>query len=502
MSKKLIINTTPRETRVALLEEGGLVEFYIERGSSTHIHGNIYKGRIVRVLPGMQAAFVEIGLDRTAFLYVADVQDDTKIFESLMDLNKESSEPSDLCTIPSSASIEEILTEGQEIIVQIMKESIGTKGARVTSHLSLPGQYLVYMPRVDDHVRISRKIEDEDERERLKNIVTESMPDEGGFIIRTASAGVEGDEIISDMNYLLQTWQRIKEKADQVRPPSVLHQDLDVTLRTIRDMLSAGIDEIIIDSQTEHKKIISFMDNLLPRMKEKVILYQGEEPIFDNFGIEIEIDEMLQEKVWLKSGSYIIIQNTEALTAIDVNTGKFTGKKNLEETILKTNLEAAKEIAYQLRLRNMGGIIIIDFIDMVRPENRDKVYAAMQEGLKKDRSITRISEISELGLLEMTRKRVRSSITDAMCNPCEFCEGKGYIKSKESISYEILRTIDREVHSYLYKGRDVKVHVHPSLSDILLGPLAGDINELEIEHSVSIEIKSNPSLHLEDYHIH
>ena len=254
MSKKLIINTTPRETRVALLEEGGLVEFYIERGTSTHIHGNIYKGRIVRVLPGMQAAFVEIGLDRTAFLYVADVQDDTKIFESLMELNKESSEPSDICTILSSASIEEILTEGQEITVQIMKEPIGTKGARVTSHLSLPGQYLVYMPRVDDHVRISRKIEDENERERLKNIVMESMPEEGGFIIRTASAGVVGDEIISDMNYLLQTWQMIKEKRDQVRPPSVLHQDLDVTLRTIRDMLSAGIDEIIIDSQTEHKK--------------------------------------------------------------------------------------------------------------------------------------------------------------------------------------------------------------------------------------------------------
>lgn len=501
MSKKLVINASHQETRVALLEDTNLVEFYIERGNSANIHGNIYKGRIVRVLPGMQAAFVEVGLERTAFLYIADVQDDTKDFESLMDVERESEAP-EAVSIHHDALIEEILTEGQEIIVQVMKEPIGTKGARVTSHLSLPGQYLVYMPSIHDHVRISRKIEIEEERERLQNIVLEAMPSEGGFIIRTACAGKDEDEILADMNYLLREWKSLKGKGDKVRPPSLLHQDLDVTLRTIRDMLSADIDEIIIDSAMEHQHIISFMDKFLTRMKSKAILYEGSELIFDNFGIEMEVDAMLREKVWLKSGGYIIIQHTEALTAIDVNTGKFTGKKNLEETIVKTNLEAAKEITYQLRLRNIGGIIILDFIDMVRLENREKVHMAMIEALRKDRAITRVSKISELGLMEMTRKRIRSSIIGTMCSPCEYCEGKGYIKSHESISYEILRTIKRDVRSFFDKDRHVKVHVHPALSDILLGPLADEIHSIEKQYTVKIDVKANPSLHLEDYHIY
>lgn len=499
MGKKLLINKTMHETRVALLEEDLLVEFYVERGNEASLLGNIYKGRVNRVLPGMQAAFVDIGLERAAFLYVADVQDDTRVYEMLMGLpENEEASPSKV-SVPAGASIEDLLTEGQEIMVQITKEPIGTKGARVSSHISLPGRYLVYMPEAD-HIGISRKIEDEEERERLKNIIAESRPEKGGFIIRTASSGVEEGEIIADMKFLLKIWEKIKEKGDKARPISLIHQDIVITLRVIRDILSTDIDEILIDSKYEYEKIISFMENLMLDMKGRVGFYDEDEPIFDHHGIEMVIDDMLHEKVWLKSGGYIIIETTEALTAIDVNTGRYTGKKNLEDTILKTNLEAAREIAYQLRLRNIGGIIIIDFIDMIRQEDKDKVYQSMVDALKKDRAITRVSEISELGLLEMTRKRIRNNIVKVLCKPCEYCEGRGYLKSKESISFDILRNIMKEALSF--RGSKLNVQVHPEISDLLLDDLSTDINDIEERYDVAVTIKPNPSLHLEDCHIH
>lgn len=499
MGKKLIINKTRHETRVALLEEDVLVEFYVERGNEASLLGNIYKGRVNRVLPGMQAAFVDIGLERAAFLYVADVQDDTKVYEMLMGLpeNKEDSPSRNPALL--GASIEDLLTEGQEIMVQIAKEPIGTKGARVSSHISLPGRYLVYMPEAD-HIGISRKIEDEEERNRLKNILLTSRPESGGFIIRTASSGVEESEIIADMNFLLKIWEKIKEKGEKARPVSLIHQDIVITLRVIRDILSSDIDEILIDSRDEYEKILSFMENLMLDMKGRVSFYDEDEPIFDYHGIEMVIDDMLHEKVWLKSGGYIIIETTEALTAIDVNTGRYTGKKNLEDTILKTNLEAAREIAYQLRLRNIGGIIIIDFIDMIRQEDKDKVYQSMEEALKKDRAITRVSEISELGLLEMTRKRIRNNIVKVLCKPCEYCEGRGYLKSKESISFDILRNIMKEALSF--RGSKLSVQVHPEISDLLLDDLSTDVSDIEKRYDVSVTIKPNPSLHLEDCHIH
>ncbi|MDH3975460.1 MAG: Rne/Rng family ribonuclease [Deltaproteobacteria bacterium] len=499
MGKKLIINKTRHETRVALLENDVLVEFYVERGNDASLLGNIYKGRVNRVLPGMQAAFVDIGLDRAAFLYVADVQDDTRVYEMLMGLPENEANNASKGPALIEASIEDLLTEGQEIMVQITKEPIGTKGARVSSHISLPGRYLVYMPEAD-HIGISRKIEDEAERERLKNIISGSRPEKGGFIIRTASSGVEEGEMIADMKFLMKIWEKIKEKGEKTRPVSLIHQDIVITLRVIRDILSTDIDEILIDSKSEYEKIISFMENLMLDMKGRVSFYNEDEPIFDYHGIEMVIDDMLHEKVWLKSGGYIIIETTEALTAIDVNTGRYTGKKNLEDTILKTNLEAAREIAYQFRLRNIGGIIIIDFIDMIRLEDRDKVYQSMVEALKKDRAITRVSEISELGLLEMTRKRIRNNIVKMLCKPCEYCEGRGYLKSKESISFDIMRNIMKEALSF--KGSKLFVQVHPEISDLLLDDLSTDISDIEKRYDVSVTIKPDPSLHLEDWHIH
>lgn len=513
MEKKLILNDTRNETRVALLEDGVLAEFYVERGSDTSIMGNIYKGRINRVLPGMQAAFVDIGLERAAFLYVADVLDPSRELEdSIEELPKDSigdlpAAPIGIVTEDRSpyerpeekyASIDELLVEGQEILVQVTKEPIGTKGARVTSYISLPGRYLVYMPGAG-HIGISRKIEDEAERERLKNIVVSNIPEGEGFIIRTASMDADEGELKSDMNSLLKAWDKVKAKVNKARPMSLVHQDIDITLRAIRDMLSPDIKEVVIDSPKGYEKIMSFMKNFMISNKGQITLYEQREPIFDHYDIEIEIDDILGEKVWLKSGGYIIIETTEALTVIDVNTGKFTGKKNLEDTILKTNLESAREVAYQLRLRNIGGIIIIDFIDMMRQEDKDKVYNTLEEALKKDRSVTRLTEISDLGLLEMTRKRIRNNIVKVMCKPCEYCEGRGYLKSKESISLDILRCIEKE--AFAIKAEEVIVQVHPEISDILLDSLFIDIEELGKKCATSIIVKPVSSLHMEDYHI-
>jgi len=503
MIKELIMNVSRHETRIALLEDGDLVEFYIERQEDTNIIGNICKGRIVRILPGMQAAFVDIGLERAAFLSVADVQEDVKIYKMLMGINGDGDENGSederiRANDARRTPIEDILSEGQEILVQVVKEPIGSKGARVSSLLSLPGRYLVFLPGAN-HVGISRKIEDEETRERLKKLVLEAKPHDSGFIIRTASASVKDSEILADMGYLSKLWEKIERKGAKVSPPSLIHQDIDIILRAMRDIISADVGKIVVDSPDEHAKILSFMGSLMPQMKESVELYNEEEPIFDHFGIEVEIDEMLRENVWLKSGGYIVIQATEALTAIDVNTGRFTGKKSLEETILKTNLEAAKEIACQLRLRNIGGIIIIDFIDMDKEEDREKIYNTLQEALKKGRAITRVSRISELGLLEMTRKRIRNSIVKVMCTPCDYCEGQGYLKSKESICYQIIRGIKKKMTSGV--SGEIIVQANPAISDMLLDDFSADINEFEKRCKTSVTVKANPSFHLEIYHI-
>jgi len=424
MGAELVINAASHETRIALIENGTIAELYIERSREKGIVGNIYKGRVIRVLPGMQAAFVDIGLEKAAFLYVADVFDAIEEYESLLDSgnkkddeSRDEQEPGGHPEFRPLHPIEDLLQEGQELLVQISKEPLGTKGARITSHISLPGRHLVYMPTVD-HIGISRRIEDEEERERLREVVERLKQPGSGYIVRTVSEGKSEEDLIADIQYLSTLWNEISTRKDKAAVPSLLHSDLDVVQKVVRDIVTEQVDRIVVDSKTDYDRIVQFISTFAAKMKYAIELYDEEEPIFDHYGLEVEISRALGRKVWLKSGGYIIIEQTEALTAIDVNTGRFVGKHNLEDTILKTNLEAVKEIAYQLRLRNIGGIIIIDFIDMEKEVNREKVFGALEEALKADKSKTNILKISELGLVEMTRKRVRESIGRMMCEPC------------------------------------------------------------------------------------
>jgi ribonuclease G len=502
MSNEIVINSTLTETRVALIENDVVVELFIERKKDRSIVGNIYRGKVVRVLPGMQAAFVDIGLERAAFLYVTDVYDDFGEFYMMGKEpgSTESDDPSDSKAMDMRAHIpiEEILNEGQEILVQVAKEPIGTKGARITSHISLPGRYLVYLPTVD-HIGISRRIEDEGERLRLKELIEDIRPKGAGFIIRTVSEGKSKSELKSDMKFLGRLWDNIQKKNLKASATCLLHNDLNITLRSMRDLFTSGIDRVVIDNKEEFKKAKDFARAFIPSLKSHVKFYDKEEPIFDAYGIEVEIARALSRKVWLKSGGYITIEVTEALVAIDVNTGKYVGKANLEDTILKTNLEAVKEIAYQLRLRNIGGIIIIDFIDMEKEKNREKVFQALSEALKKDKTKTNILKISELGLVEMTRKRVRENITRTLCESCSYCEGKGYVKSDLTVCYEIIREIKRDIGGI--KLNKILVNVHPDIADLLYDEEYQILEELEESIKKKVIIKAKNNFHIEQYEI-
>ena len=502
MSNEIVINSTQTETRVAVIENDTVVELYIERKKDRGIVGNIYRGKVVRVLPGMQAAFVDIGLERAAFLYVTDVHDEYYEFYMMEEGNRRKNEetPDEIKRVERSNTlpIEDILKEGQEILVQISKEPIGTKGARITSHISLPGRYLVYLPTVD-HIGISRRIEDEDERDRLKNLIESIRPDNAGYIIRTVSEGISNSELKSDIKFLSKLWENIQKKNQNASAPCLLHNDLNITLRTMRDIFTSEIDRVVIDNKAEFNNAKDFVKTLIPSLKSFVKNYNEDEPIFDAYGIEVEIARALARKVWLKSGGYITIEITEALIAIDVNTGKYVGKANLEDTILRTNLEAVKEIAYQLRLRNIGGIIIIDFIDMEKEKNKEKVFQALSEALSKDRTKTNILKISELGLVEMTRKRVRENITRTLCEPCFYCEGKGFIKSNMTLCYEIIREIKRDISGS--KINKIMVNVHPDIADLLYDEEYRLLEELEESMKKKVIIKAKGNFHIEQYEI-
>jgi ribonuclease G len=493
MANELIINVTLWETRVALLEDRVLVELYIERTKDRGIMGNIYKGKVVKVLPGMQAAFVDIGLEKASFLYVSDVYGGMEDYEEMGFQGEEMP-----TYFPPSSQIQDLLSEGQELLVQISKEPLGTKGTRITSHITLPGRYLVYMPTVD-HVGVSRRIRDERERRRLREIIQTIKPQSGGFIVRTASEGAEPDEIRNDMEFLLHLWNNIQKKKESSPAPSLIHSDLNMVLRVIRDLLSPQVNRIVIDSKEEHENILSFINSYMPKQKYEIILYEKMEPIFDAYGIEIEIDKILGRKVWLKSGGYIAIDICEALVAIDVNTGRFVGKRNLADTILKTNLEAAKEIAYQLRLRNLGGIIIIDFIDMEREGDREKVFQALEEATRKDRQKMNIFKISELGLMEMTRKRTRENISRILSEPCSYCEGAGLIKSKTTVCYDIFQEIERS--STELGGHSIMVEVNPEVADLLYEEERAGVEELERKMKKKILVKGKPGFHQEQFNI-
>ncbi len=504
MNSELIVNVTSSETRVALLENGILAELHIERESDKGIAGNIYKGRVQRVLPGMQAAFVEIGLARSAFLYVDDVYSNNREYAALFTVFQEEQENTEVGDAPAvreqipSKPIEDMLSDGQEIMVQVIKEPLGAKGARLSTHISLPGRYLVYLPTIS-HISISRRITDETERNRLKEIVERIKPEDSGFIIRTASEGATEEELASDIAFLATLWANIQSRMKAAPASTMLHEDLSIALRAIRDLYSKNVRKLVVDCPETYAGIIHFIETFMPQLQYSVELYEGEKPVFDKYGFEVEISRALGRNIWLKSGGYIVIEDTEALVAIDVNTGRYVGKGNQNDTIVKTNLEAVKEIAYQIRLRNLGGIIIIDFIDMERKADRDAVLNSLQEALKKDRAKTNVANISELGLVQMTRKRVRENLSAHLCDPCPYCEGRGHIKGIAAIAYEILRTIRKEVRTPLIQT--ITAVVHPDVAAFLYDEERTAIEDLEKKLKKKININADTSYHHEKYSI-
>lgn len=494
MAKELIVNVTSKEKRVAYLENNVVCEVYYERAKEVAYVGNIYKGKVQRVLPGMQAAFVEIGMEKAAFLYVSDVNEEL----GDVDASDEEKEAKPRKRWRDRQQIQDLLRPGQDVLVQVARGPISTKGARVTSHISLPGRSVVYMP-TWDKIGTSRRIGNDEERRRLRDIIRRYRPEEGGFIVRTASEGLSEEMIKGDIEYLSTTWKEIIDKTARTPSPALIHTELDIVLRLLRDLFSFEIERIVIDDREEFENILAFVKRFLPHIEHKVEFYRGKDPIFDHYGIETEINRALGSKVWLKSGGYLIIDQTEALTTIDVNTGRFVGRSNLEDTILKTNLEAVQEIVYQLRIRNLGGIIILDFIDMERRSSRERVYSALREALRKDRSKTTLSRITELGLIEMTRKRTHESLARVLCESCAVCDGRGYIKSRTTVCYEIFRQIQREAQTM--DESKILVQVHPTVYEVLNDEEREGLIELEKKIYKKIVVEPVASFNPEHYEV-
>ena len=490
MASELIINVTFNETRIAFLENGVLVEFFIEKKNDNSMVGNIYKGKVARIVPGMDAAFVDIGLEKSAFLYVGDIILDRTMYEEYDDSDY---------PVTLNERIEGVLEDGQELIVQVSREPIGQKGTRVTSKITLPGRLLVLMPGTE-HIGVSRRIEQEEERKKLATMLKDEICPKGyGLIARTASEGKAKEELGADLNFLKRIWESIQEKAKTVRAPSILHQDLGIIFRVIRDLHSHNLKKIIVDDVFVYERVREFLKDYLPEEGCEVVYFDEKDPIFEVFRIEIEIAKLLHKKIWLKSGGYIVLDYTEALTVIDVNTGRYLGKKDLEDTILRTNLEAVKEIAYQIRLRNIGGIIIIDFIDMERKESRETVFQALIDALKKDRIKTFAYPISELGLVQITRKRTRHNIVNLLTEICPTCEGSGYIKSRYTVCYEVLR----ELRSYCRKegGKRINVYLSPEVASLLYEEEKNSIEFIENTYNTKVNIIANPEFSVDIFQV-
>ncbi len=507
MRTDILINATPFENRIALAEGGNLLEFHLERPAEKGLVGNIYCGRVVRVLPGMQAAFVEVGLARTGFLYVDDIHTSMSQLESrIVDdetqpCNQYVLKTEELAagkTPSGSLPIDELIKEGQDILVQISKEPIGTKGARLTCHITLPCRNLVFMP-LTDHIGISRKIQDEDTREMLRKKIESLRPAGTGFIVRTVAEHISSDELEADMEFLLLLWDDIKSTASRSPVPSLVYKDLDMVLRSVRDLFTDNVNELVIDSSEVYERVMTFVMTFAHKLKDRIIHYQGKAPLFEAYGIEVDITRALEKKVWLRSGGYIIIEATEALTVVDVNTGRYVGKNDLNETIFKTNMEAVKEISYQLRLRNIGGIIIIDFIDMEIEQHREDLYHALQESVRKDKNRVNILKLSEFGLVQMTRKRSCESLSQMMCEPCFYCGGDGVIKSRRTTCYEIFRKITRNAGKI--EGTGVTIRVHPRIADMLLREEADHIELLEEMIHKRFTIIPVHDIHIKRYEI-
>lgn len=499
MKRDILISLDANEVQVAILEDGRLEEFYIERADAGRLFGNIYKGKVKTVIPGMGASFVDLGTKKDGFLYVTDALKSPLDLEAEFDDQPPKEEPPAEKKRERFKRIEEVLKIGQEVIVQIVKEPIGNKGPRLTTHFSIPARYLVMMPG-ESKVGVSRRIEDRAERERIRNIFKEiEIPKGVGFIVRTAGEGKGAKEFTRDIRYLVRLWKKIHGTISQKKAPTLIHQELDLVERIVRDHLVEETDRIFVDNKDVHHKLEKFLQIYLPGQKVDFTLYQERVPLFEKFGIEKEIERTFAKNVYLKSGGYIVIEQTEGLVAIDVNTGKFTGTKNLEETVYKTNVEAAWEVARQLRLRDVGGIIIIDFIDMEYAEHRRSLFRIFKEAVRKDRAKTNMLKVSELGLVEMTRQRIRPSLESAVYNTCSYCEGKGIVKSPTTMAIQSVREIRKALgHSH---NRTINAYVHPQVSERLLHQEKKAIETLERQHKSRIFIYPDSSLHVEDVNI-
>jgi Rne/Rng family ribonuclease len=540
MNKEMIISSNDHDTRVAILEEDQVVEIFIERERQRGVVGNIYKGRVSKVLPGMQSSFVDIGLERDAFLYVSEVVNTVEEFDRLESGDDDEpamaavAEPSSEATAVAAEpavqppgngverrsssrgdsraqsrddrpqpKIEDLLKEGQEVLVQVVKEPLGTKGARLTSHVTMPGRFLVFMPTVD-HVGVSRKIDSREERSRLRGIVREFREEHGftgGVIIRTAAGGRSKEDIVSDLTYFHQVWTEIRQRMEARRPPAVLFQEQSLVTKLLRDLLTEDYTAIRIDHEQEYRRVITLVERIMPNLLSRVKLYTKEFPIFEEYGVQAEIDKALRSKVWLKSGGYLVINQTEALVAIDVNTGRYVGKRTgrLEDTIVKTNLEAVKEIVRQIRLRDLGGIIVLDLIDMEEKKNRQKVFQEVEKELRKDRSPSKALQVSDFGLVIVTRKRVKQSIERQLTDPCPYCSGSGSIKSASTICYEILtemKKIGAEI-----EGQGVILRVNPDIARALKEEESALLRDLQQTLGKPVTVKADTHLHHEQFDV-
>ena len=515
MEKEILISDDEYETRCAVLEEGVLNEIYIERKAATQTLGNLYKGRVENVLPGMQVAFVDIGLDRHAFLHISDLkyesanEDETE--DEKLDGNRKSDKDVDTLDLkakPTKQSrggrgfpflISDLISKKQELLVQVGKEPIGTKGARVTSNITLPGRYVVYMPN-SSNIGVSRRIESVTERDRLRNMAKAIKADvEGGFIIRTAADGLSETEFAAEIRYLINQWKQIGERAKRKSAPSLVSKDLSFTNRIVRDMLTKDVKQLLIDSKAGYRETIDYVSSVMPDLKPRVSLYQDGTTLFDAYGVERALKEALSEKIWLKCGGHIIIQQTEAMVSIDVNTGRFVGKSDPDNTILSANLEAVEEVVRQIQLRDLGGIIVVDFIDMEEASHRKRVFKMLQEALRKDRARTNILHFSDLGLVEMTRQRTRPSLSTLLMEECPYCDGHGTILSIETVVIQLLRAI-KTAHNQT-RHSELRVVANDYVVSHIKSQMANKLRELKKALKLDLTLETDADLHLEDYRI-
>ena len=501
MTKEMIISSNGHETRVAILEEDQLAEIFVERERNRGVVGNVYKGRVSKVLPGMQSSFIDLGLERDGFLYVSDVISNLDDLDGDDDDDRKKDDGKDR---GGDAKIEDLLKEGQDVIVQVAKEPLGTKGARLTCHVTLPGRFLVFMPTVD-HIGISRKIDTREERSRLRGIVREFREQHnfsGGVIIRTAAQNRSKEDILADLNYFFKIWLEMRQRGETSRAPVTVYQEPSLIGKLLRDLLTDDYTAIRIDDPREHQRVLEFIDRIMPSLASRVKLYDKDYPIFDEYGVQPELDKAIKSKVWLKSGGSIVINQTEALVAIDVNTGRYVGKKSagrLEDTILKTNLEAAKEIVRQIRLRDLGGIIVCDFIDMEEKKNRQRVFQAVDQELRKDRAPSKALQVSDFGLVIVTRKRVKQSLERVLTEPCPYCTGTGTIKSASTVCYEILSEV-RKVGADL-DGPGVLLRVNPDIARALKEEERDVLKDLKGMLGRDVIVKPDVHLHHEQFDV-